>query len=253
MRKILAFEQEPKKEIINLINSLHSDLLKYGKVLIENYELKEKPNGVVYTSTKIATEVLSDVPIPAYTRNNAIILGVELEDWKDIFKNQCGIHYSEVYKTYYDNNLYQELLGILCHELTHHIDLFPSEFDDYTDDIWFEEGMCFYIPRKTILDPREYEEIYSIERSLISNFYDRYGHNSLLRFGSSSYEESIESIMFDYWRSFIVIDYYVNNIFGGDQWALIKAYRLWYEDQDKPIETYLKITPDMVLKLLFEE
>lgn len=69
------------------------------------------------------------------------------------------------YESYSENQVFI----ILAHELTHHSDLFLDEFDDEREDsIWFEEGMCFYLPRKILLSEKEFNEITNAERAISS-------------------------------------------------------------------------------------
>ena len=70
------------------------------------------------------------------------------------------------------------------------------------DSIWFEEGMCDYLARKYILSETEFMEIVNAEAQMIVLFKDKYGHHSLDEFGGESYQGSLTSIMFNYWRSF---------------------------------------------------
>lgn len=103
------------------------------------------------------------------------------------------------------------------HELTHHLDLFPDEFDEErTDSIWFEEGMCEYLPRKYILSEAEMKEFTHIETELVQRFQDKYGENTLDDFGQGSYAGSLTSIMYDYWRSFLAVKYIVEEQFNHD-------------------------------------
>lgn len=120
-------------------------------------------------------------------------------------------------RRFYENYSENQLFTIAAHELTHHSDLFVDEFEGERDDsIWFEEGMCEYLPRKLLLSSEEFNEIAAIESRLLGVFKKEYGHRSINDFGSSSYLDSLSSIMFDYWRSFLAVKFLVENRFGND-------------------------------------
>lgn len=132
-------------------------------------------------------------------------------------------------QSFYENFSTDQLFVILAHELTHHIDLFVDEFEDERhDSIWFEEGMCFYLPRKYCLTEEQFEEVTSIELELLTTFTEDYGDNDLNDFGSISYQGSLSSIMFDYWRSYLKVKSLVEKV-NGDVHKIFKLYNKWHE------------------------
>lgn len=78
----------------------------------------------------------------------------DLNKWRKLFLGQLEKRDLPTVHHFYENFSENHLLIIMAHELTHHIDLFPDEFDEREDSIWFEEGMCFYLPRKTLLSEK---------------------------------------------------------------------------------------------------
>lgn len=54
-------------------------------------------------------------------------------------------------------------------------------------------------------------------------------HHSLEDFGSDSYEESLSSIMFDYWRSYLAVKHIVEVHANNDVKAVFDAYHQWHE------------------------
>ena len=134
------------------------------------------------------------------------------------------------------------MLAILAHELTHHIDLFPDEFDDERhDSIWFEEGMCEYLPRKYLFTDEEFKQFVNIERKLVEVFENRYGGHSLDDFGAKSYEGSLTSIMYDYWRSFLAVKQLVDQ-HNGKVRAVLDQYNEWHQSgRQMPLKEYFSI------------
>ncbi|WP_230199542.1 hypothetical protein [Bacillus testis] len=126
------------------------------------------------------------------------------------------------------------MLIILAHELTHHSDLFLDDFDDEREDgIWFEEGMCFYLPRKILLNEKEFNEITYVETELFETFKDEYGNHSLDDFGTSSYQGSLSGIMFDYWRSYLAVKFLVEVSANNDVKLVFEEYHKWDQEGRK--------------------
>lgn len=129
---------------------------------------------------------------------------------------------------FYEQLSENHILTILGHELTHHSDLFLDEFEDEREDgIWFEEGMCEYLPRKLLLTKNEFKSISAIEKELVDVFTEVYGGRSLDDFGNNSYTASLSSIMFDYWRSFLYIKYLVEDRYEHDIKEVFEEYHRW--------------------------
>ncbi|MFC4410784.1 hypothetical protein ACFOZY_10195 [Chungangia koreensis] len=244
MRKILAFETKEEFALHEeLISRLSDRLTEYQQLLIENYALTELPKGVIWTSEELATSVFSEIPIPAYTNENFIYITPDLEAWKRIFSKQLdGKDLPEIDK-FYEKNLESELLVILAHELTHHSDWFIDEFgDERNNSIWFEEGMCFYLPRKLLLNESEFDEITQVETALVQEFYDQYGNHSLDDFGSESYFGSLSSIMFDYWRSYLKVKELVEDWANHDINKVFAEYHKWNREGRKlPLTEYFRL------------
>lgn len=204
MKQVYAYERVSDYEKYEKMTQRMKDLLKpYQFKLEAEYHLKELPKAIVWTTTELATETFSQIPIPAYTNRDIIYFAPDLEEWKRLFLDQLKDKNLPEVRRYYKTISEKHVLAILAHELTHHIDLFPDEFDDERDDsIWFEEGMCEYLPRKFLFSEEEFDQFVNIEGKLVEVFSDQYGGHSLDDFGAKSYEGSLTSIMYDYWRSF---------------------------------------------------
>lgn len=235
MKHVYAFESQGDYERFqDIVENFSGKLEQYKLVLEDKYELKSLPKAVVWTTEQLATTVFSTVPIPAYTNKDIIYMSPDLSAWKKLFLHQLeGINLPEIrdfYKNYSENHLFI----ILAHELTHHSDLFIDEFEDERESgIWFEEGMCFYLPRKIVLTEREFEEVSRIEWKLVQAFKDKYGSNSLEDFGSCSYQGSLASIMFDYWRSYFAVKYLVEERANHNIQLIFDEYHKWNKEGRK--------------------
>lgn len=244
MKTIYSFESvKAYEKYQGITESFNKRLLDYQKVMEKDFALTELPKAFVWTSAELATTVFSEVPIPAFTNKDVIYMSPDLAEWRQLFLKQLdgkGLpHIEQFYADYSEN----QLLTIAAHELTHHSNLFMDEFEDERDDsIWFEEGMCQYLPRKFVLNPAEFDEITAIESELVEVFTEDYGGRSLDDFGSASYLGSLSSIMFDYWRSFLAVKELIEGRFNNDIQAVFEQYRQWHEGGRKiPLTAFFGI------------
>lgn len=241
MKQIFAFEtQEEYENCQEMIERFNKKLKRYQAELEENYELKDLPKAIIWTSEELATTVFSNIAIPAFTNKDIIYISPELLKWRELFLRQLEEKRDRKIEKFYENMSENHLLTIVGHELTHHIDLFVDDFDDERrDSIWFEEGMCDYLSRKFILSDKEFNEITNIELELVAMFQEEYGNLSLDKFGTSSYEGSLTSIMFDYWRSFLAVKHLVEERANDDITLVFRAYHKWHnEGRVKPLMEY---------------
>lgn len=246
MRNIYAFES--KEEYIKyegIIERLSKKLEKYQKIMKEEFKLIDSPKGIVWTTEELATTVLSNVPIPAYTNKNIIYMSPDLLSWRKLFLKQLAGRKNRKVEQFYENISENQLFTILAHELTHHSDLFLDEFDDEREDgIWFEEGMCDYLSRKMTLTETEFQEITEVDLELVEMFKEEYGKHSLEEFGSDSYQGSLTSIMFNYWRSYLSVKYLVEVRANHDIKQVFKEYHNWDKEGRKvPLTEYFGLNP----------
>ena len=245
MKQIYAFEENKEYEKYqDVIQRFSKKLNEYQNALENKYALTDLPKGILWTTEELATTVFSDIPIPAYTSEDLIYMSPDLETWRELLVRQLDQkdlpNIRKFYETYSENQMFI----ILAHELTHHSNLFLDEFDGAVEDgIWFEEGMCFYLPRKLLLSEKEFNEITNIEAELVEAFKDEYGNSSLEDFGSSSYQGSLSSIMFDYWRSFLAVKYLVEVRANNDVKLIFDEYHKWDKEGRKvPLIQYFDIS-----------
>ncbi|QDP41487.1 hypothetical protein [Radiobacillus deserti] len=244
MKQIFAFEtKEEYEEHEGLIKRLNEKLKVYQAELEANYKLIDKPKAIVWTSVELATTVFSNLPLPAFTNRDTIYISPELFKWRELFLKQLeGKNHAKV-EAFYKNMSENQLLTIVGHELTHHSDLFVDEFDaDREDSIWFEEGMCDYLSRKRILNDQEFKDVTAVERELVDMFHGKYGNHSLDDFGEASYQGSLSSILFNYWRSFLVVTYLVEERANNNIHQVFSEYHKWHENGRKqPLTKYFEV------------
>lgn len=249
MKHIYAFEtSEDYEKYQEIVEIFSAKLTKYQHILEEEFKLIDPPKGIVWTTEVLAMTVFSNIPIPAFTNKDIIYITPDLAAWRNLFLRQLDGRKSAKVEAFYKNMPEDHVFSIVAHELTHHSDLFLDEFDDERgDSIWFEEGMCEYLGRKFTLDEDEFTAITEVETELVEMFKTDYGNHSLDAFGSSSYEENLTSVMFDYWRSFLAIKYLVEERASGNVMQIFKEYHSWDEaGRSIPLTEYFKL--DNLLK-----
>lgn len=231
MKTIYSFENmKAYEEHQAQIERFTERLTDYQKVLEKDFALTELPKAIVWTTAELATTIFSEVPIPAFTNKDIIYMSPDLTEWRQLFLRQLDGKKLPHIQQFYENYSENQLFTIAAHELTHHSDLFVDEFDGERDNsIWFEEGMCEYLPRKLLLSPVEFDEIAAIESELVKIFTKDYGRRSLDEFGSASYLGSLSSIMFDYWRSFLAVKELVEDRFDNDIQTVFERYKHWHD------------------------
>lgn len=243
MKSIFAFETPGEGEVYEAtVKRLMMRLGSYKAFLRNAFGLTEVPKAVVWTSSKLATDVFGHVLIPAYTREELIFMCPDQDVWKRIMLEQMDGEDLPDVRVFYESAGEAQLLDILAHELTHHLDQFPDEFEDErTDAIWFEEGMCFYLPRRHLLGDPYFNEVTAAEKSLYDALKHRYGNHSIDDFGAASYKGTLPSIMFDYWRSFLAVCELVERE-NGSAHAVFRKYNTWHEEgREQPLAEYFGI------------
>ncbi|MFG6115750.1 hypothetical protein ACGTN9_11205 [Halobacillus sp. MO56] len=221
--------------------SYTEEIERYGLLLLEKLNHFSRsleaittfgsPRGIIFHDLKSATELYSTIPLQAYTSRDLIHINPLIDTWKDIFLSTTrGLINAE---QYYKNLSLEDIAVIAAHELTHHADFFHSEFDNWDEEenMWFEEGMCFYIPRKMILSTDKFNAIMEVERSLIELHKADYGEYTIDFFGESGYRGGNDlvysSAFYDYWRSTHIVHVLIEKYCGGDMDKLIECYKDW--------------------------
>ncbi|MCP3031624.1 hypothetical protein LF817_09700 [Halobacillus sp. A1] len=224
MKQIYAFEtKEEYGRYQEVIERFNKKLENYQRLLEDNYPLTTLPKGVVWTSEELATTLFSDFPIPAYTDGDVIYISPDLEAWRKLLIRQVDAYDIPEIKEFYENCSEDYLFTILAHELTHYSGAFSKE-----DNNWFEEGMCDYLSRKLVLEEREFKEITNIELVLVEVHKERYGGHSLEDFGRPSDQGTILiNRMFDFWRSYLAVEFLVEVRASNDVEMILNEYKNW--------------------------
>ena len=206
----------------------------YVRFLEQEYAAAELPRSIVWTTRAIATRLVSDIPLPAYTNDFRVMFDPDLEGWRSIYLAQLdGLPDNPAVRrvrSHYEHGLGQNhVLHILGHELAHHSELFLDGPEDYfSGDIWFEEGMAEYIGRRYFLTDAEFEAQAEADRLLAGLLEPRYGGHPLGQFGAETYKRDFAGIFFDYRRSFLAVHQLVNEYSGVK--AVFSAYHGWHTD-----------------------
>ncbi|MBP2622417.1 hypothetical protein [Streptococcus oricebi] len=236
---IASNDQEEFTAYQAFIGRARPQVEKYIKKLEEDYRLIELPKGLVLANVHQATEVLSQKSIAAYTNAHFITLTPDVTYWKELFLRTVeGVEHHLVDEFYQD---YSEIdvLQVLGHELAHHSDLFLDDFEDNRTAMWFEEGMVEYLSAKMLLPPKRFEQKLALERYLVDNLKDKYGRAGLESFTVETYQESIQAIFYQYWRSFVTVKDLVEQ-YGNNPLAVFEVYHDWfYSEKAVHFSTYL--------------
>ena len=243
MKHIYAFETPYEAvKYLEILESFKVKLNEFKVLLEKEYELTDTPRGFIWTPVELATNVFSDVPIPAYTNRHLIYMTPDMMEWRSFFMSIYGDVENEVIKDFYRNFKEEDVLTIAGHEMVHHIDLFPDEFEEERGSIWFEEGMCDYIARKNLMTPESFETIAKVENAIVAYYYKEYGSRSIDEFGTGSYVEDLSSIMFDYCRSFLTIKHLVEEKANNNPLEVLNKYNEWCKaDSKESLSTYFNV------------
>lgn len=233
MEHIYAVETGSQLEAYqNFVSQIQVDLEEYITYLQDNFQVGSLPSTIVWTSKRIATTLISDIPIPAYTNDHRIVMCPETDAWRDIYLSQIdgisGDAHSEI-RNYYRTVLNRHhILQILGHELAHHSELFVDEVYDSGEGIWFEEGMVEYISRRYFLTAEEFQQETHINRHLVVLYEQHHEAHSLQTFGASTYRCDYAAIFYGYWRSFLAVNQIIDQ-HNGDIQAVFQSYRQWFD------------------------
>lgn len=232
------------------ITYLMDKLKEYKQILVQDFQLKELPKTIVWTSAENATTVFSTVPVPAYTNETTIYLSPSVDEWRAFYLSQLegetlpNDAHVEMIRHYFQSITLDDVFCILAHELTHHIDLFPDEFDEERhNNIWFEEGMCEYLSQKLTLSDEQFQQMRQIDDAMIALFKPMYGHFSLDDFGMSSYTtSSLAALMLNYYRSKSAVQYLVEVRHEGNIDEVFRLYKQWHDaGQQQPLTAFFNV------------
>lgn len=211
----------------HISDHLHKRLDPYLELLSKTYGVTDLPKAIVWTNVLTATQLISDIPVPAYTNDHRTVFCPDLEIWQSIYLGQLEEGENPEVRRYYETALTQDhVLQILGHEFVHHSELFIDEA--YEKTMWFEEGMCEYISRRYFLTEEQFQTEARINTLLVQQFEQRHGPRKLEDFCADTYTGTYAGIFCAYWRSFLAVNSIVQR-FGGDVMAVFREYRRWFD------------------------
>ena len=208
----------------------------YLTFLKDEFAVYDLPQAIIWSDFDSATQIIREIPVPAYTNDKRMVMTPELLVWKDLYllqlENYETSHQTRAIESHYKSLSGNSLLQIVGHELAHWSEHFSDDFDGYGAYIWFEEGMAEDISRKYFFTDEEFRAEKAYNRSLVKLFQKKHGWHSLNDFGTSTYQGNYASIFYEYWRSFLTVDKLVENL--GSVQAVFNSYHRW-ENTDKTL------------------
>ena len=201
----------------------------YLAFLRDEFEVYDLPQAIIWSDFDSATQIIREIPVPAYTNDRRMVMTPELTVWKDLYllqlENYETSHQTQAIANHYQSLSENSLLQIVGHELAHWSEYFLDDFDGYGAYIWFEEGMVEYISRKYFFTDEGFRVEKACNQSLVELFQKKHGWHSLNDFGTSTYQGNYASIFYEYWRSFLTVDKLVENL--GSVQAVFDSYHRW--------------------------
>ena len=201
----------------------------YLAFLKDKFAVYDLPQAIIWSDFDSATQIIREIPVPAYTNDRRMVMTPELTVWKDLYllqlENYESSHQTQAIANHYQSLSGNSLLQIVGHELAHWSEHFFDDFDGYGAYIWVEEGMAEYISRKYFFTNEEFRVEKACNQSLVELFQKKHGWHSLNDFGTSTYQGNYASIFYEYWRSFLTVDKLVENL--GSVQAVIDSYHRW--------------------------
>lgn len=193
-----------------------------------------EPRGIVFHDFDSAIKVFSDHPLPAWTSGELIHVDPIVLDWKRIFLSAVSENTPNEIRAqvenYYSTLDLRDVATIVGHEITHHLAVFSPTWDhEINDAMWFEEGMCFYLPRKKILSTERFEALMHVEDLLIQEHKQQFGRHPVWQFGVSDDGSGFVAALFDYWRAISVVRRIVEDHASGDVLKVLQLFEYWVE------------------------
>ena len=201
----------------------------YLTFLKDEFAVYDLPQAIIWSDFDSATQIIREIPVPAYTNDRRMVMTPELTVWKDLYllqlENYETSHQTQAIANHYQSLSENSLLQIVGHELAHWSEHFSDDFDGYGAYIWFEEGMAEYISRKYFFTDEEFRVEKACNQVLVKLFQKKHGWQSLNDFGTSTYQGNYASIFYEYWRCFLTVDKLVENL--GSVQAVFDSYHRW--------------------------
>lgn len=227
MKNVFVVADEQQLEAFQeFAHRYQKDLAAYRVFIKEKYKVQDLPVVLLWSDNWTAQHILRDCPLPAYTNDQRIVFNPEKSVWRDLYLKQFdGYNTSSLLdelKQSYDQLTNRHLLQILGHELLHHSEYF---LDDWEEILWFEEGMVEYVSRRYFLTTQEFQMEKERNQKLVQHFEAQHASWPLSEFGQANPSGNYAAIFYDYWRSFLLIDQFVED-FGSVE-AVFDHYHIW--------------------------
>ncbi len=125
---------------------------------------------------------------------------------------------------YYSSLEIPDIATIAAHELTHHLRLFAETPEEA---MGFEEGFCFYAPRKRLLSSGRLAQLHQAEQALIQAHEARLGGHPIWQFGLTDSGTAFTDALFDYWRAIRAVSQLGETYAQGDLSSLLALFDQW--------------------------
>lgn len=192
------------------------------------------PRGIVFHDFDSATTIFSTHVLPAWTDLSLIHMDPLVEDWKRIYLSalteEMPASLQARVRAYYESLDRLDIATILAHELTHHLLAFSQTPEEAT---WFEEGFCFYVPRKQLLSADRLAQLQHLEKTLIDTHDEQLGSHPIWQFGLSNTGEGFTEALFDYWRAIYAVSKLIDHYARGDSRRVLGLFNQWNDHSQR--------------------
>lgn len=203
--------------------------------LLKGIAAVNEPRGIIF-HVDSATKVFSDHVLPVWANGEFIHIDPLIDDWKRILisasSSDMPSNVRALVMNYYSSLNIHDVATIVGHEMAHHLGCFAYTFDgEINDSMWFEEGLCFYLPRKRLFTHDRFEALMHIESLLIDVHKGEFGGHPVWQFGKSDDGRSFVAALFDYWRATAVVRSITEDYTAGDIVKVFQLFEHWIQHQ----------------------
>ena len=119
----------------NFVAKNAAKLQDYLSFLKDEFEVYDLPQAIIWSDFDSATQIIREIPVPAYTNDRRMVMTPELTVWKDLYllqlENYETSHQTRAIESNYKSLSGNSLLQIVGHELAHWSEHFFDDFDGY--------------------------------------------------------------------------------------------------------------------------
>ncbi|MEY8463060.1 hypothetical protein [Streptococcus merionis] len=233
MKSIFAYESSQELETIKpLVEELLAQSEAYKAYLVQNFQLIDPAQAVIWTRAEQAMTIFAQQPIPAYNNGIRIIMTPDIVEWRTFFEEMLSLYPDapDAVRNYYQNLPEHHIQQVFFHELTHDCDIFESDYESSRDDLWFEEGMCEYLSRRYLLSDEVFEQIRQIETQQVAYFEQYFGKFHVENFNQETYaSQNLAYLMTFYANAFLVICQLVEQYESLEK--VFERYHAWWQEE----------------------